>query len=233
MNEIDPRRVQAVVFDLGGVFLEGGPNHVRSFGPRNGMPAPAWDAIRDALFVSGDWWDRVERDELTLDAFAAELQARVAAEGVTLTLDQARNFMAPPAVEGETALTGEGVMESHLRTEIVDACRHIRAVMPTALLTNNIREWRQRWRDRIEPDTLFDVVVDSSDVGMRKPEPHIYRLMEQRLGLPGTSLLFVDDLGTNLKAAKALGWQTVKYEDTAAVLDVLQRVTAGRPPRAR
>lgn len=221
MNEVDPGRVAAIVFDLGGVFLEGGPNHVRSFGERHGVPAAAWTRIRDDLFLTGDWWNRVERAELSLDAFAEELRARVAGCGVALTLDQARNFMGN---------LGED-QPSRLRPEVVAACRRARARMPTALLTNNIREWREGWRTRLPVDELFDVVVDSSEVGMRKPEPPIYRLVEQKLGLPGERLLFVDDLGVNLKTARQLGWQTVKYDDTARVLGVLDTVLAGRPLR--
>jgi len=221
MNPIDSGRVRAVVFDLGGVFLEGGPDRVRAFGERHGLTREAWDRIREELFVTGDWWNRVERAELGLDEFSSELRSRVAAQGIEISLDQARNFMGMPGTD----------TESRLRPEIVDACRRLRACMPTALLTNNIREWHASWRRRVPADELFDVIVDSSEVGMRKPEPPIYRLVEERLGLPGSALLFVDDLGVNLKTAKSLGWQTVKYDDTARVLDILRTVWTGRPPR--
>jgi epoxide hydrolase-like predicted phosphatase len=221
MSGVHPAKVRAVVFDLGGVFLEGGPDRVRAFGERHGLAREAWDAIRAELFITGDWWNRVERAELSLDAFSAELQARVAAHGIAITLEQARNFMGTPGTDAD----------SRLRPEIVDACRRLRACMPTALLTNNIREWHSGWRRRIPADELFDVIVDSSEVGMRKPEPPIYRLVEERLGIPGSALLFVDDLGVNLKAARSLGWQTVKYDDTARVLEILRSVWEGRPPR--
>jgi epoxide hydrolase-like predicted phosphatase len=221
VSAIDTGKVRAVVFDLGGVFLEGGPDRVRSFGERHGLAREAWHAIREELFVTGDWWGRVERAELSLAAFAMELQARVAAHGVEITVEQARNFMGTPGTD----------TESRLRPEIVEACRRVRACMPTALLTNNIREWHSGWRQRVPAGELFDVIVDSSEVGMRKPEPPIYRLVEERLGIPGSGLLFVDDLGVNLKTAKSLGWQTVKYDDTERVLGILRSVWAGRPPR--
>jgi len=221
MAEVDVDRVRAVVFDLGGVFLEGGPDHVRSFGERHGLPAAAWDAIRAELFISGDLWNRVERAELALDAFAEELRARVAAHGVQISLDQARNFMGTPGLDDR----------SRIRHEIVAACRSLRACVTTALLTNNIREWRHGWRQRLPVAELFDVVIDSSEVGMRKPEPSIYRLMEERLGLPGSQVLFVDDLGVNLKTARQRGWQTVKYDDTARVLGILDAVLAAHRPK--
>ncbi|MEE8434741.1 MAG: HAD-IA family hydrolase, partial [bacterium] len=99
------------------------------------------------------------------------------------------------------------------------------------LLTNNIAEWRERWRRRVDVDALFDVVVDSSEEGIRKPEPAIYRLTEERLGLPGEALLFVDDLGVNLKAALERGWQTLMFVDTAEVVAALEQVAQAHPER--
>jgi epoxide hydrolase-like predicted phosphatase len=220
-ENLNPAHVRAVVFDLGGVFLEGGPNHVKVFGPRHGLSQERWDEIRQELFVAGDLWGQVERAELTLERFGQELQSRMAGHGVRVTLADALNFMGTPGEERRMPL----------RQEIVDACLALRRRMPTALLTNNIREWRDGWRKRIPVDELFDVVVDSSEVGCRKPEPRIYTLVESQLGLPGQGLLFIDDLGVNLKAAKARGWQTVKYDDTPKVLAALQAVIDHHPPR--
>jgi putative hydrolase of the HAD superfamily len=220
-REIDPARVRAVVFDLGGVFLEGGPSSVRAFGAKVGIAPAVWAAIARALFVEGDAWDRVERGESTLAAFAEALQARLVRAGVTISRGAAADFMGSP---GDRAAMP-------VRPEIVAACKALRARMPTALLTNNIAEWRTAWRRRMEVETLFDLVVDSSEVGMRKPEEGIYRLVEQGLGLPGEALLFVDDLGVNLKTAHRLGWQTLKYVDTAAVVAALEAVAAAHPPR--
>jgi len=218
---IEPHRVRAVVFDLGGVFLEGGPSEVRAFGPRIGLSKAAWAAICDELFIRGDAWDRVERAETTLDDFAAELQERVRAEGVEIDAQTARSFMGSPADRAAMPL----------RPEILHVCRELRRRMPTALLTNNIVEWRQGWRRRMAVDDLFDLVVDSSEVGLRKPEEGIYRLVEQGLGLTGDRLLFVDDLGVNLKTAARLGWQTLKYVDTGAVVAALGTVIAAHPPK--
>ena len=117
------------------------------------------------------------------------------------------------------------------RSETVATSLGLRKRLPTALLTNNIAEWREGWRRRIDVDALFDVVVDSSDEGMRKPEPGIYRLTEERLGLPGEALLFVDDLGVNLKTAMERGWQTLKYVDTADVVAALEQVAQAHPER--
>jgi epoxide hydrolase-like predicted phosphatase len=103
--------------------------------------------------------------------------------------------------------------------------------MPTALLTNNIREWRDEWRTLIDVDALFDVVIDSCEVGTRKPETAIYEVTRERLGLPHDALFFLDDIGANLKVARALGWQTLRYDDTARVLEVLDAIVAAKPER--
>ncbi len=218
---IHPHRVRAVVFDLGGVFLDGGPGEVQRFGMRIGLAPEVWDAIRHELFVAGNEWDKVERGEATLDAFAELLRRRVRAAGVTITRRQARNFMGSPGDRRAMPL----------RAEIVAVCRALRARMPTALLTNNIAEWRAGWRRRLHLDALFDVVVDSSEVGMRKPEEGIYRLVEQKLALTGDALLFVDDIGVNLKTARGLGWQTLKFVDTAEVVATLSAVATAHPVR--
>lgn len=217
VHGIDPGRVRGAVFDLGGVFLAGGPDAVASFGLRHGLDAAAWDAIRADVFGNDGLWSAVECGRCTLDAFARDLRQRIVAAGGTVDLDASRDFMSTAEI-GEVA---------RLRPEIVDAARRIRGRMPTALLTNNIVEWRDGWRQAIDVDGLFDVVVDSSDVGMRKPDRRIYEVTQHRLGIAHEALFFVDDIGQNLKAARALGWQTLRYDDTARVLEVLHALAQG------
>jgi len=209
---IDPRRVRAAVFDLGGVFIANSVQNVERFGLTLGMSREDWYAFRQDLFIESGWWDRLERAEITLDAFAEEMRSRLAERGLMISLDQARNFMGSP---GEPE-------RMPLRPEIVTAARAVRRVMPTALLTNNVVEWRSGWRARLDPDSLFDAVIDSSEVRMRKPEARIYEHTERVLNLPGAALFFVDDLGVNLKPARERGWQTLKYIETEKVLEVLR-----------
>ncbi len=211
--------VGAVVFDLGGVFLEGTVENARRFGENVGLTPEAWRQIYRDLFLDAGPWDEVERGEMTLDAFARILMRRTAEHGVEIGLERARNFMGNPADS----------LLMRLRPEIVNACKAVRRRMPTALLTNNIAEWRHGWRTRLDIDGLFEHVIDSSEVGMRKPEPRIYRLTEERLGMGGGDLLFIDDFGVNLKAARELGWQTLKYDDTQKVLQVLDAVAEINP----
>jgi putative hydrolase of the HAD superfamily len=110
---------------------------------------------------------------------------------------------------------------SVVRERMIEAVRSLRSVMPTALLTNNVREWREGWRRLLDTDSLFDVVIDSSEVGARKPEPAIYEITRATLGVAHEEIFFVDDIGQNLKAARALGWQTYLFREEPDALEVL------------
>jgi putative hydrolase of the HAD superfamily len=91
----------------------------------------------------------------------------------------------------------------------------------TALLTNNVREWEPLWRAKLpELDEIFEVVVDSAFVGMRKPEHGIYELTVERLGdgVRAEECLFVDDLEVNCEAARELGMTAVRFENAAQAI---------------
>lgn len=84
-----------------------------------------------------------------------------------------------------------------------------------AILTNNVREWEARWRSMLPVDEIFELVVDSAFVGMRKPEPAIYELTLERLGgLAASECVFVDDIEVNVVAARELGMTGVLFEST-------------------
>jgi putative hydrolase of the HAD superfamily len=98
-----------------------------------------------------------------------------------------------------------------------------------ALLTNNVREWEPHWRAKLpDVDDIFEVIVDSAFVGMRKPDPEIYRLTVERLGdgLRAEDCLFVDDIEANCDTARELGMATVHFRDNdQAVAEVRSLVT--------
>lgn len=100
---------------------------------------------------------------------------------------------------------------------MVEYVRRLRARgTRTALLTNNVREWEPHWRAKVpELDELFEVIVDSAFVGLRKPDPAIYELTLERLGdgVMASDCVFVDDLEVNCEAARALGMRAVRFED--------------------
>jgi putative hydrolase of the HAD superfamily len=84
-----------------------------------------------------------------------------------------------------------------------------------ALLTNNVREWERVWRTKLPVDEIFEVVVDSAFVGIRKPEPEIYELTLERLGgVAPEAALFVDDVELNCAAARRLGMRAVRFRDS-------------------
>ena len=90
-----------------------------------------------------------------------------------------------------------------------------------ALLTNNIREWEPLWRAKLPVEEIFELVVDSGFVGMRKPDPAIYRLTLERLGVEAQRTLFVDDTEANIDAARELGFVAVHFRTTEqAVADI-------------
>jgi epoxide hydrolase-like predicted phosphatase len=83
-----------------------------------------------------------------------------------------------------------------------------------AICTNNVREWEQRWRAMLPIDEIFEVVVDSAFVGVRKPEPRIYELTLERLGVTADAALLIDDIELNCEAARELGIGAVWFRDT-------------------
>jgi len=96
-----------------------------------------------------------------------------------------------------------------------------------ALLTNNVKEWEPLWRTMLPVDEIFETVVDSGFIGYRKPEPQIYEITLERLGLPASACLFVDDLEVNCDAARELGFTAVHYrEPDQAIAEVRAALAA-------
>jgi len=215
-------RFDAVVFDLGGVVMPSPLDVFRVYEARVGLPHRF---LSEVVLAAGDHgaWARLERGELTMDAFADEFGAECARAGGTV--DVVELF-----AEVRTGATPHD--------EMVTAIRRIRAAgLKTGALTNN---WREEPRgaplggspDGVRPEptngerepvleNLFDVVVESAVEGLRKPDPRIYELVCARLDVAPTATVFLDDLGVNLKPARAMGMATIKVTDLArAVADL-------------
>jgi len=108
---------------------------------------------------------------------------------------------------------------------MIDFVRELRGRgVRTALLTNNVREWEPLWRAKLpEVDELFEVVVDSAFVGLRKPDPAIFALTLERLGgVAPERCVFVDDLDVNCEAARALGMAAVRFESAGQAIPEMQ-----------
>jgi epoxide hydrolase-like predicted phosphatase len=100
-----------------------------------------------------------------------------------------------------------------------------------AMLTNNVREWEARWRALLPVDRLFELVVDSAFVGMRKPEPEIYELTLSRLGLPAQACVFIDDIDVNCEAARGVGMHAVHFRDTEQAIAEVSALLDGTAAR--
>jgi epoxide hydrolase-like predicted phosphatase len=98
-----------------------------------------------------------------------------------------------------------------------------------ALLTNNVREWEQRWRSMVPIDEIFELVVDSAFVGCRKPEPRIYEILLERLGVEPSGCLFVDDVEVNCEAARELGMAAVHFRDNEQAIAEVRASVYGSP----
>jgi epoxide hydrolase-like predicted phosphatase len=119
------------------------------------------------------------------------------------------------------ALAGAAAAGETLDPAMLELVREVREQCATALLTNNVRE--AGWRTGF-PFELFDVVVDSSEVGVRKPDPAIYQALLARLGRPAHEVAFVDDFTENLPPAAALGLSTIAFVDEAQCRAELARL---------
>jgi putative hydrolase of the HAD superfamily len=131
--------------------------------------------------------------------------------------------------EVELAGFGEAYFaQLHPNRELLDYLRALRTRgLRLALLTNNVREWEPLWRPKLPVDELFEVVVDSAFVGMRKPDPEIYRLTLDRLGLAPEACVFVDDTDVNVATARELGMRAVWFRSNHQAIAEIEAALDG------
>jgi epoxide hydrolase-like predicted phosphatase len=209
--------IDAVLFDFGGVFTPSPFDAAEELGASLGA-APG----RLLEIVFGPYhedtnhpWHRLERGEISLVDAREAILLLGRAEGIDS--DPFRLFARMGA--GGTA-----------RAPMVERAQRIVAHgYRTALVTNNAHEFREGWRKLVPADELFQVIVDSSEVGMRKPDPRIFELALERLGgIRPERALFLDDAASNVAAAEKLGIQSVlvraDLRDALAALDALLEV---------
>jgi epoxide hydrolase-like predicted phosphatase len=186
--------ITAVAFDFGGVLAVSPTEGLEAYAAELGLP----DGTFVPFFRGDPQMAELEKGRISGREFfkyvCIEVQARA---GVRVDI----RALAAAAAVGET-----------LNPRMLDLVREVRSQCATALLTNNVREagWRAAF-----PFELFDVVVDSSEVGVRKPDPAIYETLLQRLGRPAAEVAFVDDFAENLPPAAALGVSTIAFVDEA------------------
>jgi epoxide hydrolase-like predicted phosphatase len=148
-------------------------------------------------------WHQVERGELSFADYTTAVQAEARQAGYDFD-----------PMDILVRMSSGGTNGGAIREDMVDAVRHARTTgRSTALLTNNVAEFRNMWRPLMPLEELFDVVVDSSEVGMRKPSAPIFELTLERLGGPSAGeTLFLDDAAGNIAGATRVGMRTILVE---------------------
>jgi putative hydrolase of the HAD superfamily len=182
----------AVIFDLGGVVFESPVASLRKLEHEHGMPTN----LLNKHIAQSEAWSRMERGLITATQFAASYDAELAAATTNKALR---------AVSGETVIATIMSSTSVPRPSYVEAIRSLRTMgVKTAALTNNFQPPAGQ-KEASAVDSVFDVMVESSVVGLRKPDPRIYLLVCDKLGVRPDQCVFLDDIGANLKSAKQVG----------------------------
>jgi epoxide hydrolase-like predicted phosphatase len=217
--------VEAVIFDVGGVLVESPFAAALRWGARWDLPMEAFEILYaeySAVPGLGDaipLWHQVETGSARLQDFLEMVQAQFVEvlpsdhPGLSLTADDFNPFA-----------------EASLHPEMVDCARALSdSGRVVSILTNNVHEWRQ-WRQLV-PIDLFVDVVDSCEVGLRKPDPAIYRLACERARISPERALFVDDHAANVEAARALGLGGLHVgEDLVPAVEALMLVAGSSVP---
>jgi putative hydrolase of the HAD superfamily len=197
--------IRAVLFDVGGVILTSPFESFARYEAEQGLPD---GFIRRLNMTNPDTnaWARLERSDVGFEEFCDLFEGEARAAGGEL---EAREVM--------MLLAGE------LRPAMVEAVRRCHERLKTGMLTNN-------WTHDVEGspfDALrphFDVVIESSKVGVRKPDAAFYEMACEQLEIEPTEAVFLDDIGANLKPARAMGMTTIKVVDPDEALGELEEV---------
>jgi len=201
--ELGGSDITAVLWDFGGVLTTSPFDAFAAYESAHGLE-PGFIRRLNATNPDGNAWAVLERGHIALDEFATLFEAEAARAGASL---DAR------AIVGQ--LSGE------LRPAMVEALRRCHERVKTGLLTNNFS------RGAEEPSyasviQLFDVVVESSKAGCRKPDIRFYEMACELMGIEPRQAVFLDDLGVNLRPARAMGMRTIKVADPAQAISELE-----------
>jgi putative hydrolase of the HAD superfamily len=203
---------EAVIWDFGGVLTSSPFEAFTRFEAERGLPA---DIIRrtNAANHLENAWAKFERAEIDIETF----DRLFAAESLALGAE----------VRGHDVLP---LLSGDLRPEVVEALRRIKTEFKTGCITNNlpanaIGSAGGRTLYIAEVMALFDHVIESARIGLRKPDPKIYRMMVEALGVDPKRCIYLDDLGINLKPAREMGMTTIKVVCAKQALIELEAAT--------
>lgn len=204
--------IEAVIFDFGGVLTSSPFEAFSRFETERGLPV---DIIRrtNAANHLENAWAKFERAEVDIETF----DRLFAVESLALGAE----------VRGRDVLP---LLQGDLRPEMVEALKRIRAQFKTGCITNNlpanaIGSMTGRSLYIAEVMVLFDHVIESAKIGLRKPDPRIYQLMVETLKVNPKNCVYLDDLGVNLKPAREMGMTTIKVTSGAQAIAELEAAT--------
>ena len=204
--------VEAVIWDFGGVLTTSPFQAFARYETERGLPV---DIIRrtNAANHLENAWAKFERAEVDIDAFDA--------------LFAAESFALGAEVRGKDVLP---LLSGDLRPEMIEALKRIKPKFKTGCITNNlpanaIGSASGRSLYVAEVMVLFDHVIESAKIGLRKPDPRIYQMMVEALKVDPKKCIYLDDLGVNLKPARAMGMTTIKVLDAAQAITELEGAT--------
>ena len=211
--------IEAVIWDFGGVFTTSPFEAFNRYEARRGLPADFIRAV-NATHPDANAWARFERAQIDAAAFDAAFLAESSALG--------------HAVRGADVLP---LLSGEVRPAMVKALRICKRRFKVGCITNNVAGGQgpvaggQGVSPVGEIMGLFDVVIESSKVGLRKPDPRIYRMMCEALDVAAKACVYIDDLGVNCKPAAALGMTAIKFVGESQALADLERATGLVFPR--
>jgi putative hydrolase of the HAD superfamily len=218
MNTSHANSPRAVLWDFGGVILSSPFEAFRGYEREAGLPE---DFIRslNARNPDANAWAKMERSEVSLDEFVALFESEAEAQGRKLD-----GWRVLQAISGD------------IRPQMVEALRRCKAAFKVACITNNMKSGEGPGMARsaekaaavAEIMTLFEHVVESSKLGFRKPDPRIYQHACDLLGVAPEQCIYLDDLGINLKPARAMGMRTIKVGDPDAAIAELEAMVGIR-----
>ena len=204
--------IEAVIWDFGGVVTTSPFEAFARFEVEHGLPL---DIIRrtNAANHLENAWAKFERAEIDADTFDELFAAESQALGVE--------------VRGKDVLP---LLSGDLRPEMVEALRRVKAKFRTGCITNNlpanaIGSKSGRSLYVAEVVALFDHIIESAKIGLRKPDPRIYRMMTDALGVDPKRCVYLDDLGVNLKPAREMGMTTIKVLSALQAIAELEAAT--------
>jgi putative hydrolase of the HAD superfamily len=207
--------IEAVIFDFGGVFTSSPFEAFARYERENGLPVDLIRKINSQNHLTNAW-ARFERAELDLNSFDKAFADEALALG--------------HYVPGKDII---GLLSGDFRPEMIEALRRIKTKFKTGCITNNVpanmtgsNEGRSLYAKDVM--ALFDHVIESAKAGIRKPDPRIYEMMCETLSVAPEACIYLDDLGVNLKPARAMGMATIKVENGPQAIAELEKLTSMR-----